>query len=28
VFDWLFVVLAFLIDLGSYGGGRFAAANR
>jgi hypothetical protein len=28
VFDWLFVVLAFLIDLGSYGGGRVATANR
>jgi hypothetical protein len=27
-FDWLFVVLAFVIDLGSYGGGRFAASNR
>ena len=27
-FEWFFVVLAFLIDLGSYGGGRFAAANR
>ena len=25
-FEWFFVVLAFLIDLGSYGGGRFAAA--
>jgi hypothetical protein len=27
-FDWLFVVLAFVIDLGSYGGGRVAASNR
>jgi hypothetical protein len=27
-FAWLVVVLGFLIDLGSYGGGRFAAANR
>jgi hypothetical protein len=27
-FEWFFVVLAFLIDLGSYGGGRFAAARR
>ena len=26
-FEWFFVVLAFLIDLGSYGGGRFAAAG-
>ena len=27
--SWIlfFVVLAFIIDLGSYGGGRFAAAN-
>ncbi len=27
-FDWLFVALACVIDLGSYGGGRFAASNR
>ena len=27
-FEWFFVVLAFIIDLGSYGGGRFAAAKR
>jgi hypothetical protein len=27
-FEWVFVALAFVIDLGSYGGGRFAAARR
>ena len=27
-FEWFFVALAFIIDLGSYGGGRFAAAKR
>jgi hypothetical protein len=27
-FEWFFVVLAFIIDLGSYGGGRVAAGKR
>ena len=27
-FDWVFIALAFLIDVASYGGGRFAAGNR
>jgi apolipoprotein N-acyltransferase len=27
-FEWVFVALAFVIDLGSYGGGRFAASGR
>jgi hypothetical protein len=27
-FEWFFVALAFIIDLGSYGTGRFAAARR
>ena len=27
-FEWFFVALAFIIDLGSYGGGRVAAARR
>jgi hypothetical protein len=27
-FEWLFIVLAFLVDLGSYGGGRRAQTAR
>jgi hypothetical protein len=27
-FEWFFVVLAFVIDLGAYGGGRFARDRR